>query len=149
MRHTTPPSTNDIIQMAEHALDAIPAELRAMVRGVAIMVEDVADDETLAAMGLENPWDLTGLYSGTPLTQKSVLDVALLDGIELANERDAIATARRAARMEGLALGISSGAALSVALRLAALPANAGKRIICIAPSFAERYLSTALFEGL
>jgi acetylglutamate kinase len=63
--------------MAEHALDAIPAELRAMVRGVAIMVEDVADDETLAAMGLENPWDLTGLYSGTPLTQKSVLDVAL------------------------------------------------------------------------
>ncbi|NDG49971.1 MAG: metallopeptidase family protein [Rhodospirillales bacterium] len=77
MRHTTPPSTDDIIQMAEHALDAIPAELRAMVRGVAIMVEDVADDETLAAMGLENPWDLTGLYSGTPLTQKSVLDVAL------------------------------------------------------------------------
>jgi len=77
MRHTTPPSTDDIVQMAEHALDAIPAELRAMVRGVAIMVEDVADDETLAAMGLENPWDLTGLYSGTPLTQKSVLDVAL------------------------------------------------------------------------
>jgi acetylglutamate kinase len=77
MRHNTPPSTDDIIQMAEHALDAIPAELRAMVRGVAIMVEDVADDETLAAMGLENPWDLTGLYSGTPLTQKSVLDVAL------------------------------------------------------------------------
>ena len=77
MRHTTPPSTDDIIQMAEHALDAIPAELRAMVRGVAIMLEDVADDETLAAMGLENPWDLTGLYSGTPLTQKSVLDVAL------------------------------------------------------------------------
>jgi predicted Zn-dependent protease with MMP-like domain len=76
MRHTTPPSTDDIIQMAEHALDAIPAELRALVRGVAIMVEDVADDETLAAMGLDNPWDLTGLYSGTPLTQKSVLDVA-------------------------------------------------------------------------
>jgi acetylglutamate kinase len=77
MRHTTPPSTDDIIQMAEHALDAIPAELRVMVRGVAIVVEDVADDETLKAMGLENPWDLTGLYSGTPLTQKSVLDVAL------------------------------------------------------------------------
>jgi len=77
MRHTTPPSTDDIIQMAEHALDAIPAELRVMVRGVAIVVEDVADDETLEAMGLENPWDLTGLYSGTPLTQKSVLDVAL------------------------------------------------------------------------
>ncbi len=51
--------------------------------------------------------------------------------------------------MEGLALGISSGAALSVALRLAAMPLNAGKRIVCIAPSFAERYMSTALFAGL
>ncbi len=76
MRHTTPPSTEEIIQMAEHALDAIPAELRAMTRGVAIVVEDVADDETLQEMGMDNPWDLTGLYRGTPLTQKSVLDVA-------------------------------------------------------------------------
>ncbi len=77
MRHTTPPSTDEIIQMAEHALDAIPAELRAMTRGVAIVVEDVADDETLEEMGMDNPWDLTGLYRGTPLTQKSVLDVPL------------------------------------------------------------------------
>lgn len=77
MRHTTPPSTDEIIQMAEHALDAIPAELRAMTRGVAIVVEDVADDETLEEMGMDNPWDLTGLYRGTPLTHKSVLDVPL------------------------------------------------------------------------
>lgn len=77
MRHTTPPSTDEIIQMAEHALDAIPAELRAMTRGVAIVVEEVADDETLEEMGMDNPWDLTGLYRGTPLTQKSVLDVPL------------------------------------------------------------------------
>jgi len=90
-----------------------------------------------------------GIQGIGPGFRPSVLDVSLLDGIELANERDAIATARRAARMEGLALGISSGAALSVALRLAALPGNAGKRIICIAPSFAERYMSTALFAGL
>ena len=78
-----------------------------------------------------------------------MLDLGLLDAIETANEREAIATARRAARTEGLALGISSGAALSVALRLASAPANAGKRIVCIAPSFAERYMSTALFAGL
>lgn len=63
--------------MAEHALDAIPAELRALTRGLAIMVEEVADDETLAEMGIASPWELTGLYRGTPLTQKSVLDVPL------------------------------------------------------------------------
>ena len=77
MRHTTPPTTDEIIQMAEHALDAIPAELRALTRGLAIMVEEVADDETLAEMGISSPWELTGLYRGTPLTQKSVLDVPL------------------------------------------------------------------------
>jgi predicted Zn-dependent protease with MMP-like domain len=77
MRHTTPPTTEEIIQMAEHALDAIPSQLRMMVRGIAIIVEEVADDETLEEMGMENPWELTGLYRGTPLTQKSVLDVAL------------------------------------------------------------------------
>ncbi len=90
-----------------------------------------------------------GIQGIGPGFRPAVLEVELLDGVELANERDAIATARRAARMEGLALGISSGAALSVALRLAALPAHAGKRIVCIAPSFAERYMSTALFAGL
>lgn len=77
MRHTTPPTTEEIIQMAEHALDAIPSQLRMMVRGIAIIVEEVADDEVLEEMGLDNPWELTGLYRGTPLTQKSVLDVAL------------------------------------------------------------------------
>ena len=77
MRHTTPPTTDEIIQMAEHVLDAIPAELRALTRGLAIMVEEVADDETLAEMGIASPWELTGLYRGTPLTQKSVLDVPL------------------------------------------------------------------------
>ncbi len=77
MRHTTPPSVDEIIQLAEHALDAIPRELREMVRGVAIVVEEVADDETLAEMGFDNPWELTGLYRGVPLTQKSVLDVPM------------------------------------------------------------------------
>jgi len=90
-----------------------------------------------------------GIQGIGPGFKPQVLEISLLDGVEMANEREAIATARRAARMEGLALGISSGAALSVALRLAAMPLNAGKRIICIAPSFAERYMSTALFAGL
>ena len=77
MRHTTPPSLDDILEMAEAALAAIPAALRELVRGTAIVVEETADDEVLEAMGIENPWELTGLYRGTPLTQKSVLDVPL------------------------------------------------------------------------
>ena len=60
--------------MAEAALAAIPATLRDLVRGTAIVVEDTPDDETLAELGIETPWELTGLYRGTPLTQKSVLD---------------------------------------------------------------------------
>ena len=57
--------------------------------------------------------------------------------------------ARKAARVEGIPAGISSGAALVAAFRQAALAENAGKTIVTIIPSFAERYLSTALFEGL
>ena len=75
MRHGTPPSLDDLVEMAESALSAIPEPLRDLVRGAAIVVEDAPDDEILAEMGLESPWELTGLYHGTPLTQKSVLDV--------------------------------------------------------------------------
>lgn len=75
MRFGPPPSTDDLIEMAEKAFSAIPKELRDMVRGAAIVVEDAPDEETVAEMGLESPWELTGLYRGVPLTQKSVLDV--------------------------------------------------------------------------
>ena len=64
-----------MLDMAEAALAAIPAPMRDLVRGAAIVVEEMPDDETLAEMGIENAWDLTGLYRGVPLTQKSVLDV--------------------------------------------------------------------------
>jgi cysteine synthase A len=78
-----------------------------------------------------------------------VLDLALLDGVLTVSEREAIAAARRCARMEGLPIGISSGAALHAALTLARNPAHKGKQIVAIMPSFAERYLSTSLFAGL
>ena len=74
MRHGTPPSLDDLVEMAEAALAAIPEPLREAVRGAAIIVEETPDDETLAEMGIDNPWDLTGLYRGTALTRKSVLD---------------------------------------------------------------------------
>ncbi len=74
MRHHHPPTIEDIVEMAEQAFAAIPQELREMVRGAAIVVEDVADEETAAEVGLDSPWALTGLYRGRPLTQRSVLD---------------------------------------------------------------------------
>ncbi|MES2713296.1 MAG: metallopeptidase family protein [Pseudomonadota bacterium] len=77
MRHGTPPTTEDILDMAETALDAIPAVLRQKVRGTAILVEDVPDEETLAELGLENVWELTGLYRGVPLTHKSAGDTPM------------------------------------------------------------------------
>ena len=72
----TPPSADDIADLAERALAAIPARLAEHVRGVGISVEEMPDDETLDDLGIELPWDLTGLYHGTPLTERSVSDVA-------------------------------------------------------------------------
>ncbi|MCQ4161061.1 metallopeptidase family protein [Roseomonas sp. GC11] len=75
MRFNHPPSLEDIQDMAETAFAAIPAELRQAVRGAAILVEEVPDEETLEALDLQHPWELTGLYRGTPLTEKSVIGV--------------------------------------------------------------------------
>ncbi len=75
MRYGTPPSLDDILELAETALSAIPQELRNLVGGTVMAVEEAPDDEVLAELGMESPWELTGLYRGTPLTQKSVLDI--------------------------------------------------------------------------
>ena len=90
-----------------------------------------------------------GIQGIGPGFQPSVLDIDRMDGVLRVSEREALATARRCAALEGLPVGISSGAALTAALALARDPANAGRLIVAIAPSFAERYLSTALFTGL
>ena len=69
-----PPTIEDIATLAERALAAIPAHLASHLEGVGVTVEEQADDETLDALGIESSWDLTGLYRGTPLTERSVLD---------------------------------------------------------------------------
>ena len=79
----------------------------------------------------------------------SIVDRSVIDEVEQVTNEEAFDMARKMARVEGIPAGISSGAALAVAFRLAALSENAGKTIVVIVPSFAERYLSTALFEGL
>jgi cysteine synthase A len=90
-----------------------------------------------------------GMQGIGPGFQPGVLDLALMDAVIRVGEREAIAAARRAARGDGVPIGISSGATLHAALDLARRGENAGKLIVAIAPSFAERYLSTALFAGL
>ena len=75
-RFTTPPSMAEIEALAERALAGIPARLRQHIQNVGITVEDMPDDETLDEMGIESAWDLTGLYRGTPLHRRSVLDIA-------------------------------------------------------------------------
>jgi cysteine synthase A len=79
----------------------------------------------------------------------TVLDLDVLDGVETVTGDEAIATARKAADQEGLLVGISSGANIAAALRLAARPEFAGKVIVTVAPSTGERYLSTKLWEEL
>ena len=77
------------------------------------------------------------------------LDLTLLDRVERVENDEAIEASRRLAREEGILAGISSGAAVAAALRLAGLDSHAGKTIVVILPDAAERYLSTALFEGV
>ena len=77
------------------------------------------------------------------------LDLSIIDRVEQVTDEEAIETARRLAREEGIISGISCGAAAAVALRLAKLEEFAGKTIVAILPDSGERYLSTILFEGI
>ena len=79
----------------------------------------------------------------------AILDRKVIDEVVTISNETAFETARKAARLEGIPVGISSGAAIAAALEVGARPGMAGKTIVVIIPSFAERYLSTALFEGL
>ncbi len=92
------------------------------------------------------PHKLQGLGAGfIPET----LDLAMVDQVELISNEEAIEMARRLAKEEGILGGISCGAAAAVAVRLGKLPEFAGKTIVTVLPDASERYLSTALFEGM
>jgi cysteine synthase A len=100
----------------------------------------------MLAKGVKGPHPIQGIGAGFV---PAVLNTKVYDEIIGVSNEDAFATARLAASMEGLLVGISSGAALWAALRVAQRPENANKVIVTVIPSFGERYLSTALFAGL
>lgn len=70
------PSLDDLERIARQAWDALPAEFRALAGDVLIRIEDFADDQTLADLGLEDPFELSGLYVGVDLTRHSISDPA-------------------------------------------------------------------------
>ena len=96
--------------------------------------------------GAPGPHKIQGIGAGFV---PAIFDASVVDGIEQVSNDESFDMARKVARLEGVPVGISSGAALAAAFRLAAHDAYAGQTIVTIIPSFAERYLSTALFEGL
>lgn len=96
--------------------------------------------------GEPGPHKIQGIGAGFA---PKILDTEIYDEIVTVASADALETARHVARLEGVPVGISSGAALKAAIEIGSRPENAGKNIVVIIPSFAERYLSTALFEGL
>lgn len=86
-RFTTAPSLEDLITMADQALEALPAELASLVKGVAIHVVDFPDEATMTEMACESPYDLLGLYAGIPFGEA--------EGVSLRADVDRIFLYRR------------------------------------------------------
>jgi cysteine synthase A len=104
------------------------------------------EDSPVLSGGQPGPHKIQGIGAGFI---PEVLDRSVIDDVITVGNQTAFDTARLLARLEGIPGGISSGAAVAAALELAARPGMDGKSIVVIIPSFAERYISSALFEGL
>ncbi len=119
--------------------------LKSRKPGFTAVAVEPAESPVLSG-GQAGPHKIQGIGAGFV---PGVLDMSVVDRVETVSSDDAVIWARRAALEEGLLVGISSGAALCAAYRVAAEPANAGKTVVVILPSCGERYLSTVLFEHL
>jgi cysteine synthase A len=110
------------------------------------MVAVEPEDSPVLSGGQPGPHKIQGIGAGFV---PDVLDTAVIDDVITIGNETAFETARLVAKMDGVPVGISSGAAIAAALELAERPDMEGKTIVVIIPSFAERYLSTDLFEGI
>jgi len=119
--------------------------LKAKKPGVKMVAVEPEDSPVLSG-GQPGPHKIQGIGAGFV---PGILDRSVIDEVVTVGNQTAFETARALARKEGIPAGISSGAALAAALEVGARPENAGKTIVVIIPSFAERYISSALFEGL
>ena len=119
--------------------------LKSKKPSVKVVAVEPADSPVLSG-GNPGPHKIQGIGAGFA---PKILDTNVYDEIVTVSNDDAFANARLVARLEGVPVGISSGAALAAATVIGQREENAGKTIVVIIPSFAERYLSTALFEGL
>jgi cysteine synthase len=119
--------------------------LKARKPGLKMIAVEPEDSPVLSG-GQPGPHKIQGIGAGFV---PDILDRSVIDEVVTVGNQTAIDTARHLARLEGIPVGISSGAAVAAALEVAARPQAKGKTIVVIIPSFAERYLSTALFEGL
>ncbi|MGO4672312.1 cysteine synthase A [Bosea sp. 2YAB26] len=104
------------------------------------------EDSPVLSGGQPGPHKIQGIGAGFV---PGVLDRSVIDEVVTVGNQTSFDTARALARLEGIPAGISSGAAVAAALEIGARPGNEGKTIVVIIPSFAERYISSALFEGL
>ena len=110
------------------------------------MVAVEPEDSPVLSGGQPGPHKIQGIGAGFV---PGILDRSVIDEVVTVGNQTAFETSRALAKAEGIPAGISSGAAIAAALEVGARPENAGKTIVVIIPSFAERYISSALFEGL
>ncbi len=119
--------------------------LKARKPDVRVVAVEPADSPVLSG-GSPSPHKIQGIGAGFV---PKILDTTVYDEIVTVTNDEAFDYARLAARLEGIPVGISSGGAIAAAVKIGTRPEMTGKTIVIIIPSFAERYMSTALFEGL